>query len=158
MSASQTSFYKRSNFVTHLPMDRLYSPSHFWLRRMEGDRWRIGFTKFATRMLGEIVDVQFEKKTEDAITSGEIIGSIEGFKAISDIYCVADGRFVTRNPLLVDNIEMIGKDPYNAGWLYEVDGQPDAKCRDLETYRAILDATIDRMLAKQSTTDTDEQP
>jgi len=158
VSASQTSFYKRSNFVTHLPMDRLYSPSHFWLRRMEGDRWRIGFTKFATRMLGEIVDVQFEKKTEDAITSGEIIGSIEGFKAISDIYCVADGRFVTRNPLLVDNIEMIGKDPYNAGWLYEVDGQPDAKCRDLETYRAILDATIDRMLAKQSTTDTDEQP
>jgi glycine cleavage system H protein len=83
-------------------VDCLYSPSHFWLRRIEGDRWRIGFTKFATRMLGEIVDVQFEKKPGDAVTSGEIIGSIEGFKAISDIYCVADGRFVTPNTTLAE--------------------------------------------------------
>jgi glycine cleavage system H protein len=158
VAASQTSFYKRSNFVTHLPVDCLYSPSHFWLRRMEGDRWRIGFTKFATRMLGEIVDVQFEKRPEDAVASGEIIGSIEGFKAISDIYCVADGRFITRNPALTDDIEKIGKDPYNAGWLYEIEGQPDAKCRDLDSYRALLDATIDRMLSKQSNTDTEEQP
>lgn len=162
MSASQTSFYKRSNFVTHLPVECLYSPSHFWLRRIEGDRWRIGFTKFATRMLGEIVDVQFEKKPDDAVASGEIIGSIEGFKAISDIYCVADGKFVTRNPALAENIDKIGKDPYKEGWLYEIDGQPDAKCKDLESYRALLDATIDRMLAKQgdteTETETDEQP
>jgi glycine cleavage system H protein len=139
-------------------VDCLYSPSHFWLRRMEGHRWRIGFTKFATRMLGEIVDLQFEKKPQDAIASGEIIGSIEGFKAISDIYCIADGRFVERNPALADDIEKIGKDPYNAGWLYEIEGEPDGKCRDLETYRALLDATIDRMLAKQSTSETNEQP
>jgi glycine cleavage system H protein len=109
-------------------------------------------------MLGEIVDVQFEKKPEDSVTSGEIIGSIEGFKAISDIYSIADGRFVERNPALDGNIEKIGKDPYHTGWLYEMEGQPDAKCRDLESYRALLDATIDRMLAKQSTSETDEQP
>ena len=52
---SATSFYKRSNFVTHLPVDCLYSPSHFWLREIAPGRWRVGFTKFATRMLGEIV-------------------------------------------------------------------------------------------------------
>lgn len=109
-------------------------------------------------MLGEIVDVQFEKKPEQAVASGEIIGSIEGFKAISDIYCVADGKFVARNPALEQDIEKIGKDPYNTGWLYEVEGQPDAKCRDLESYRALLDATIDRMLAKQGNTETEEQP
>jgi glycine cleavage system H protein len=158
VSASQTSFYKRSNFVTHLPVDCLYSPSHFWLRRIEGNRWSIGFTKFATRMLGEIVDVQFEKKPADTVASGEIIGSIEGFKAISDIYCVADGQFIMKNPALAQDIEKIGKDPYNTGWLYEIDGEPDAKCRDVESYRALLDATIDRMLAKQSNTDPGEQP
>jgi glycine cleavage system H protein len=158
VSSSQTSFYKRSNFVTHLPVDCLYSPSHFWLRKIEGDRWRIGFTKFATRMLGEIVDVQFERKPDDPVTSGEIIGSIEGFKAISDIYCVANGKFVTRNSALDQDIEKIGKDPYNAGWLYEIEGEPDVKCRDLESYRALLDATIDRMLAKQGNTEPDAQP
>ncbi|MEI9897479.1 MAG: glycine cleavage system protein H [Chthoniobacter sp.] len=57
----ETSFYKRATFVTHLPADCLYSPSHFWLREIEPGRWRVGFTKFATRMLGEIVEVQWEK-------------------------------------------------------------------------------------------------
>src|SRR4029434_6473299 len=72
VSASQTSYYKRSNFVTHLPVDCLYSPSHFWLANVGGDRWRIGFTKFATRMLGEIVEVQWEKAEGAAVAGGEI--------------------------------------------------------------------------------------
>jgi glycine cleavage system H protein len=150
-----TSFYKRSNFVTHLPVDCLYSPSHFWLARVGGDRWRIGFTKFATRMLGEIVEVQWEKTEGAAVAGGEIIGSIEGFKAISDIYCVADGRFTGSNPALREQIELVGEDPYGGGWLYLIDGQPDAKCIDLAGYRALLDATIDRILEKQSAEGTE---
>ena len=147
---SATSFYKRSTFVTHLPVECLYSPSHFWLARIEGDLWRVGFTKFATRMLGEIVEVQWEKAVGDPIVSGGIIGSIEGFKAISDIYCVADGTFADGNPGLGGSIEKVGDDPYGAGWLYEFEGAPDARCVDLETYRALLDSTIDRILEKQS--------
>ncbi len=150
MSQTATSFYKRSNFVTHLPADCLYSPSHFWLARECDGRWRVGFTKFATRMLGEIVDLQWEKKEGDAVASGEIIGSIEGFKAISDIYCVADGRFGGGNAALRERIEAVGGDPYGAGWLYLVEGTPDAKCFDLASYRALLDTTIDRILEKQA--------
>ena len=150
-----TSFYKRSNFVTHLPVDCLYSPSHFWIARTETGQWRVGFTKFATRMLGEIVDQQFDKNAGDAVASGEIIGSVEGFKAISDIYCVANGIFRGANPSLREHIELIGKEPYGAGWLYLIDGTPDAKCVDLATYRTLLDRTIDRILEKQH---TDEHP
>lgn len=154
-AAGMTSFYKRSNFIVHLPVDCLYSPSHFWLSRREGDRWRVGFTKFATRMLGEIVDLQFEKQTGDTVGSGEIIGSIEGFKAISDIYCVVDGRFAGGNGALRTEIERVSKEPFAAGWLYEAEGTPDPKCGDLESYRRLLDATIDRILAKQQ---AEEQP
>lgn len=156
MSAAKTSFYKRSNFVTHLPTEYLYSPSHFWLANVGSDRWRIGFTKFATRMLGDIVDVQFQKTPGDSVSSGEIIGSIEGFKAISDIYCVADGTCAAINPSLSNDASIIAEAPYGEGWLYEVEGQPDEKCGDLDSYRALLDATIDRMLAKQQS--PDEQP
>jgi glycine cleavage system H protein len=150
----QTVSYKRSNFVTHLPIDRLYSPSHFWLERLDGARWRVGFTKFATRMLGEIVDVQFEKKPGDTIGGGEIIGSIEGFKAISDIYCVVKGTFHAANPALREDVELVSREPYAGGWLYEIEGEPDAKCGDLDSYRQLLDATIDRMLAKQESEET----
>jgi glycine cleavage system H protein len=154
MPPPSTFFYKRSNFVTHLPVECRYSPSHFWLAREGDGRWRVGFTKFATRMLGEIVDLQWEKRDGDAVKSGEIIGSIEGFKAISDLYCVADGRFAGGNAALRERIEAVGDDPYGAGWLYLVDGTPDAKCFDLASYRALLDTTIDRILEKQAHDDT----
>lgn len=149
MAQSATSFYKRSNFVTHLPIDRLYSPSHFWLSREAGGKWRVGLTKFATRMLGEIVDHQWEKPVGACVQSGEIIGSIEGFKAISDVYCVADGSFLGGNAGLHQRIELVGEDPYGEGWLYAVEGIPDAKCTDVEAYRRLLDTTIDRILEKQ---------
>jgi glycine cleavage system H protein len=145
----ETSFYKRSNFVTHLPVDCRYSPSHFWLREVEPGRWRVGFTKFATRMLGEIVEVQWEKAVDAPVASGEIIGSIEGFKAISDIYCPADGAFAGGNPALREDIELVSREPYGCGWLYEIRGQPDARCLDVAGYRALLDTTIDRILEKQ---------
>lgn len=149
METAKTSFYKRSNFVTHLPVDCLYSPTHLWIAPADGDRWKVGFTKFATRMLGEMVDVQFEKQPGDSVASGEIVGSIEGFKALSDIYCIANGSFVKGNPDLRNDVEVIGKDPYGAGWLYMIEGTPDAKCVDLESYRLLLDSTIDRILEKQ---------
>jgi glycine cleavage system H protein len=146
---AETSFYKRSNFVTHLPVDCLYSPSHFWVRKLSDTRWRVGFTKFATRMLGEIVEVRFEKSAGTPLKSGDIVGSIEGFKAISDIYCCADGAFAVSNTGLQSGIEKVGEDPYGAGWLYEFDGNPDHKCIPLQEYRGLLDATIDRILEKQ---------
>ena len=154
MSTFRTSFYKRSNFVTHLPVDCLFSPSHFWVARIGGAHLRIGFTKFATRMLGEIVEVRFGKTPGAPLASGEIIGSIEGFKAISDIYSCACGAFAGGNPAVVSDAAAIGRDPYLNGWLYEVDGEPDDKCVPLDEYRAILDTTIDRILEKQQA-DTD---
>jgi len=149
MSAPATSFYKRSSFVTHLPVDCLYSPSHFWIAKTGAMRLRIGFTKFATRMLGEIVEVRFEKSPGSALAGGDVVGSIEGFKAISDIYACVRGTFAGGNPALASNVELVGKEPYSAGWLYEVDGKPDDKCVPLEQYRMMLDTTIDKILEKQ---------
>jgi glycine cleavage system H protein len=146
---AETSFYKRSNFVTHLPVECLYSPSHFWLKKISDTRWRVGFTKFATRMLGEMVEVRFEKSAGDPIKGGDIVGSIEGFKAISDIYACAEGKFAGANEALQSQIELVGEKPYEAGWLYEFDGVPDSKCVPLAEYRGLLDATIDRILEKQ---------
>src|ERR1051325_5126000 len=123
----QTSLYKRSHFITHLPVDCLYSPSHFWIAKCDGERWRVGFTKFATRMLGEIVEHEFTVEPGAAVHSGQIIGWIEGFKAISDLYCIAEGTFAGGNPALKQKIELVSKDPYGDGWLYEADGRPDNK-------------------------------
>jgi len=141
--------YKRSHFVTQLPVDYLYSPSHCWIADQTEGLWRVGLTKFATRMLGEMVDHGFEIETDAPVESGQIIGWVEGFKAISDIFCIAQGNFSGPNPVLKEKITVISKDPYGAGWLYVVKGKPDAKCVDVRDYQAILDKTIDKILEKQ---------
>ncbi|MBI4660374.1 MAG: glycine cleavage system protein H [Verrucomicrobia bacterium] len=152
MDAAQTKtlFYKRSRFATQLPVDYLYSPSHSWIARdSEPGLWRVGLTKFATRMLGEMVDHGFEAETGAPVASGQIIGWIEGFKAISDIFCIADGNFRGANAVIREKITLVNKDPYGAGWLYLVKGRPDARCMDVQAYKAVLDKTIDKILEQQ---------
>jgi len=145
----KTLHYKRSRFATQLPVDYLYSPSHCWIGKQEGDLWRVGLTKFAVRMLGDMVDHLFEIEPDTPVVPGQIIGWVEGFKAISDVFCIADGNFAGANPLLKEQITLINKDPYGAGWLYLVKGRPDSRCVDVHAYRTILDKTIDKILERQ---------
>ena len=148
-SSSTALHYKRSHFATQLPADFLYTASHAWIAPQAPGFWRIGLTKFATRMLGEMVDHGFEVEANAAVQTGQIVGWVEGFKAISDLFCIASGRFCGGNPALRENVKLISKDPYGAGWLYAVEGTPDPNCVDVQAYRNILDKTIDRMLEKQ---------
>lgn len=144
-------FYKRATFVSHLPREHLYMHSHSWLAATGPERrhWRVGYTKFALRMLGEIVDVRLEKLPGEMIEPGEVLGTIEGFKALSDVFCVGSGRFSRSNPALTSKLEFLAEHPYDEGWLYEFEGEPDSRAMDVEGYRNLLDATIDRMLQKE---------
>lgn len=141
--------YKRSRFATRLFSDRLYTAGHSWLRREEGDLWRVGFTKFAVRMLGEAVEMAFEVQPASDVKTGQPIGWIEGFKAVTDLYAPFAGVFVEGNPALSKEIELIQSDPAGRGWLYSLKGTPGKDCLDAQGYVAVLDATIDKMLGKR---------
>ncbi|MBI1896204.1 MAG: glycine cleavage system protein H [Acidobacteria bacterium] len=141
--------YKRARFGTRLPTDRLYTRSHYWLKETGPGRWRVGFTKFATRMLGDIVEYQFDVAAGTPVAIGAKIGWIEGFKAVSDLYSVAEGRFEGGNADLREDITLIESDPYERGWLYAVEGRPEPGSVDAGGYAAVLDATIDKMLASR---------
>src|SRR3954465_587066 len=143
---AQFVYYKRSRFSSRLPADRLYSPSHFWIKEVEPGLWRVGFTKFAARMLGDFVEHGFGVKPGDAVTVGQTIGWVEGFKALTDLYCVVDGTFAGGNPALDADPALVEKDPYQQGWLYLVRGTPEPNSVAVQGYIGILDATIDKML------------
>jgi glycine cleavage system H protein len=145
---SNTLFYKRSHFVTRLPLDRLYSASHYWLFEKNGT-WCVGLTKFATHLLGEVVDYGFDIQPGAAVGAGQVLGWIEGFKAVSDLLCVVDGKFTGSNPQLSKNPDFIDRDCYGAGWLYEATGKPDSLCMDAQSYKTLLDRTIDKLVEKQ---------
>jgi glycine cleavage system H protein len=149
--------YKRSRFTTRLPTDRLYAPSHFWIAEVGHDTYHVGFTKFATRMLGDIVEHGFESKPGDEIIVGQTIGWIEGFKAITDLYAVANGKFLGENTALKQDITLVDSDPYGAGWLYSFRGVPEPNSVDVHGYTEILDATIDKMQQMPSVSDEDQE-
>lgn len=137
--------YKRARFSTQLPNHYLYTPAHYWLQDLGEKRWRVGLTKFAVRMLGELVEHDFELPAGQAMAVGNIIGWIEGFKATSDIYASCSGTFSGANPGLVDDPEMLQRSPYRDGYLYEAEGEPDPAAFGVNDYIAYLDATIEKL-------------
>jgi len=123
--AGKSISYKRSRFSTRLPADRRYTAAHYWLLEEARGVWRVGFTKFATRMLGDLVEYEFSITAGAPVTVGQEIGSIEGFKAVTSLFSVAEGEFLGAGDGLGSDITAVEADPYGRGWLYRVKGRPD---------------------------------
>jgi len=140
--------YKRSRFSTRLPTDRVYAASHFWILRQDQEVCRIGFTKFAVRFLGEPVEFDVEVGRDERVETGQVIGWLEGFKAVTDLYCPMSGVFAGVNPALAERIENVRTHPYEGGWLYEVCGSAGADCMSAEKYVELLNRTIDTMTGR----------
>lgn len=137
--------YKRARFNASLPKNYLYTPSHFWLFEESKGQWKIGMTKFAVRMLGELVEFEFELEKEQKFSTGDIIGWIEGFKANSDLYAIFDGKFCDDNPELIEKPELLHAKPHREGWLYRAIGEANNTCFSVDQYIQHLDATIDKL-------------
>lgn len=141
--------YKHSRFSARFPESYRYSRSHYWMGEGEGGEWRVGFTKFATRMLGELVEADFRVTSGDPVEPGQEIGTVEGFKAASDVFCAMKGEFTGGNPVLFEDACIIRSSPYVDGWLYAVKGVPEEESLDVHEYIAHLDGIIRRMHARE---------
>jgi glycine cleavage system H protein len=100
-------------------------------------------------MLGDIVEIGFNVSAGERVGLGQGIGFLEGFKAMSDLYSVVDGSFLAPNGDLERDITLLENDPYGKGWLFRAAGLPDSQHHDADGYAAILDTTIDAMLASR---------
>lgn len=107
--------------------------------------WRVGFTKFATRMLGELVEARYDLDLGEPVKSGQEIGYVEGFKAASDLFCVMEGKFAGGNPMLEVDACIVKSSPYIDGWLYAVQGVPEESSVDVDGYIEHLDRLIHKM-------------
>jgi glycine cleavage system H protein len=139
--------FKHSLFSARFPENFRYSRSHHWMsgEGCEKGTWRVGFPKFATRMLGELVEAQWNVAKGEVIEPGQSIGMVEGFKAASDFFSVMHGEFSTGNPVLEVDACIVRSSPYLEGWLYEVRGESEEASLDIDGYIALLDATITKM-------------
>lgn len=102
----------------NFPENVKYSNDHEWIR-VEGDHAFVGVTDFAQGELGEVVYVDVTTVGE-TLEKGEIFGSIEAVKTVSDLLMPVSGEVLEVNAELEDAPELVNQDPYGKGWIVKI--------------------------------------
>ena len=111
----------------NVPANLKYTKEHEWIR-LEGEFAYVGITDYAQSELGEIVFVEVETVGE-TLNEGEVFGTVEAVKTVSDLYLPVDGEILEFNEELESNPELVNDDPYGKGWMVKV-GLSDIKQLD----------------------------
>jgi glycine cleavage system H protein len=103
----------------NIPAGLKYTKDHEWVK-IEGNTATVGITDFAQGELGDIVYVDISTVGQ-TVAHGEIFGTVEAVKTVSDLYMPVDGKVLEVNPALDGNPEKVNEDPYGAGWMIKVE-------------------------------------
>ncbi|MDI1322148.1 MAG: glycine cleavage system protein GcvH [Algoriphagus sp.] len=102
----------------NFPQELKYTKDHEWVK-IEGDIATIGITEFAQKELGDIVYVEVETIGE-TIEAGEVFGTVEAVKTVSDLFMPITGEILEFNDELEAAPELVNDSPYESGWMVKV--------------------------------------
>nr|MBC7612414.1 glycine cleavage system protein GcvH [Pseudopedobacter sp.] len=102
----------------NFPAELKYTKDHEWIK-IEGDQAVVGITEFAQRELGDIVYVDINTIGNE-VAEGEVFGTIEAVKTVSDLFMPVKGSVVEVNANLDANPELVNSDPYGEGWMVKI--------------------------------------
>jgi glycine cleavage system H protein len=102
----------------NFPENIRYTSEHEWIR-VEGNEAFVGITDYAQSELGEIVFVDVDTIGEQ-IGQGEVFGSVEAVKTVSDLNMPVSGEVLEFNEALNDQPELVNNDPYGEGWMIKI--------------------------------------
>lgn len=102
----------------NFPENLLYTKDHEWVS-IEGDVATVGITDFAQGELGDIVYVEVDT-VGDTLSIGEVFGTVEAVKTVSDLYMPVSGEILEFNEGLEADPATVNSDPYGDGWMVRV--------------------------------------
>ena len=106
-----------------------YTKTHEWLK-VEDSRGKVGITYYAQDRLGDVTFVELPQVGTE-LTKGESFGTVESFKAVSELYAPVGGKVSQVNERLVERPELINQDPYGEGWILVVEIANPAEMEEL---------------------------
>jgi glycine cleavage system H protein len=121
------------------PTDLRYTSEHEWIR-VEGDEAYVGITDYAQSELGEIVFIDVPTLGE-TVGQGEVFGSVEAVKTVSDLNMPVTGEVLEINGALDAQPELVNNDPYGEGWIIKISVKDPAELdslMDSAAYQASL--------------------
>jgi len=105
--------------MSQYPSELRYSKDHEWAR-INGSTVQIGITQFAVNQLGDVTQVELPEEGE-TVDKGQVFGSVESVKAVSDLYAPVAGTIKRINTPLNDSPEYVNEEPYGEGWMVELE-------------------------------------
>lgn len=122
----------------NVPSNLKYSNDHEWCR-LEGDTAYVGITDFAQSQLGDIVFVDVPTEGE-TVAAGEVFGTIEAVKTVSDAFLPMSGEIVAFNEAVDADPSIVNKDPYGRGLARQGASERSRRVRRAAHPRAICRA------------------
>lgn len=98
-----------------IPDDLRYSEDDEWARA-DADRVTVGISDFAQQQLGDVVFVELPEVGE-VFSHGQVFGTVESVKAVSDLFAPISGEILEVNTSLADSPGTLNEDCYGKGWL-----------------------------------------
>lgn len=116
-----------------------YTKEHEWVK-IDGNIATVGITDFAQSELGDIVFIEIETVGK-SLNEGEIFGTVEAVKTVSDLFMPITGKVIEMNDLLNNKPELVNTDTYNDGWMIKIELTNDyaaSNLLDAEAYRKLI--------------------
>ena len=110
------------------PTDLKYTKDHEWVR-ISGNQAHVGITDYAQKQLGDVVYLELPEVGR-SLNKGEVFGTIESVKAVSELYSPVDGEVVDVNKHLAQQPESVNTDPHNA-WMIVLKMKSETDATDL---------------------------
>src|SRR5882762_6292185 len=103
--------------MANIPADLRYTKEHEYVKQTGADATvQIGITDYAQGELGDVVYVDLPKPGS-SFGPGDVFGTIEAVKAVSELYAPVAGTVTEVNAALEGDPALVNRDPYGAGWM-----------------------------------------
>ena len=96
------------------PADLKYTKDHEWVR-VSGSQAHVGITDYAQKQLGDVVYLELPEVGR-TVKKGDVFGTIESVKAVSELYAPVSGEVTEVNSALTGRPETVNKDPHGS-WM-----------------------------------------
>lgn len=124
----------------NIPSNLKYTKDHEWIKDEGNGMATVGVTDFAQSQLGDIVFIEIETQGE-TLAKEEVFGTIEAVKTVSDMFMPVGGEVVEVNPKVIEQPDIVNKDPYGEGWMIKIKMSNPNELNDLldaEQYKGII--------------------
>lgn len=121
-----------------VPKGYFFSPSHAWVELLFDGTVRIGIDDFLQKLVGRIDEVKIAL-ANSSVRKGQLFFTIRRGDRILSVPSPLSGELIRTNDSLRKAVDQINNDPYEAGWIAEI--EPTNLAREIKLLNVAEDAT-----------------